>query len=249
MTGARVSVVVPCHDYGRFLAEAVASVDAQTRPADELVLIDDGSRDGSAELMHEVAARRPGTVVLARRLALGAAVTFTDGVRATTGELVVILSADDRLSPEYLERCGTALDDPTVSFAYCEARAFGAASGTVPAPRFDARELRRANYVNGSAMFRRSVFEEIGGWRPGIRWEDWDFWLRAVGRGHTGRAVDGCWLEYRRHDGGSRDAMGPRDALAAHLRLWWLNRGNVRLADVGTWMARAARHRAGLGTA
>ena len=246
MPASRVSVVVPCHDYGRFLAEAVASVDAQTRPVDELVLIDDGSTDGSAALMHEIAASRPGTVVISRRLALGAAATFTDGVRRATGDLVVILSADDRLSPRYVELLEAALADRSLSFGYCEGREFGAGSAVVTAPAFDERELRRANYVNGSAMFRRALFEELGGWRDGIRWEDWDFWVRAIGRGHRGVAVDGCWLEYRRHDNGSRDTMRPLDALGAHLRIWWLNRGNVRLADVGTWLARSVFGRVGL---
>ena len=100
--GRSVSVIVPCHNYGRFLGETIASLDAQTRQPDEVLIIDDGSDDESPQVIEETLANHPGIRSISRRPAQGAIRTFNDGVKATSGDLIVILSADDRASPSYL---------------------------------------------------------------------------------------------------------------------------------------------------
>jgi glycosyltransferase involved in cell wall biosynthesis len=234
-----ISVVVPCHNYGRFLEEALASVDRQSRRADEIVIVDDGSTDDTAHVVARLVAGRDDVVVVSRTPARGAATTFNDGIRASRGDLVMVLSADDRLSPRYLEALAGRLDaDASVDFAYCEARMFGAVERVEPAPPFDPRSLARNNYVNGSAMMRRSLFDRLGGFRDDLpTWEDWEFWVHAVALGARGAAVEGCWLEYRRHSGGSRNTMSHLDALRGHLRLHQLHPGVLRRSDV---CARAA---------
>lgn len=239
---SRVSVVVPCHNYGRFLPEAVASVQAQTRPPDEVVVVDDGSTDETPDVVRALDGVA-GLRTLRRSPARGAAATFNDGVRASTGDLVVVLSADDRMSPRYLELLERALGDPAVSFAYCEARLFGAGEGVERAPSFDARELARDNFVNGSAMFRRSLFERVGGFRTDIAREDWEFWIHAVARGERGVAVEGCWLEYRRHQTGSRNTMSRWRSLADHWRMRRLHGDVVRRSDVAVWAGRTLGRR------
>lgn len=249
MTSRRppVSVVVPCHNYGRFLAEAVDSIERQTRPADEIVIVDDGSTDETSEVIEGLGRTlRTEFVVVARHPARGAAQTFNDGVRASRGDLVVILSADDRLSDRYLEEMEEAMADPEVAFAYAEARMFGVVDTVRPAPPFNARELARGNYVNGSAIFRRSMFDAVDGFKPDLQWEDWEFWLHAVELGAMGRPVPGCWLEYRRHAEGSRDTMTRWDALRRHFRLHGLHPGIVRTGDIGVWLSRSVMRRLGL---
>src|SRR5439155_9739489 len=108
----------PTHNYGHVLEDAVGSVERQTRHPDEIVIIDDGSTDKTPEVVAALQSRTPQIRALRREPARGAARTFNDGVRASTGELVVILSADDRLSPTYLEQMEAVLEDPDLSFAY-----------------------------------------------------------------------------------------------------------------------------------
>jgi len=240
----RISVVVPCHDYGRFLAEAVASLTAQSRRPDEIVVVDDGSTDTTADVARALEGQVRGLHVLSRHPARGPAQTFNDGVRASTGNLVVILSADDRLSANYLELAEQTLSDPAVAFAYAEAHLFGAQSGVVAAPPFDRRELMRENLCNGSAMFRRDLFDELGGFRSDfdrLGLEDWEFWVNAVGRGAVGRPIAGCWIDYRRHSEGSRNTLARTRVLRAHLKVWRIHRDVMGVDDLWAWMARSAR--------
>lgn len=215
-----VSVVVPCHDYGALLPEALESIERQTREPDEIVLVDDGSADASAAIMASFLTRRPRAKMLSRSPALGAVATFNDGVRASSGELVVILSADDVMSANFLEELEHALLVTGADFAYSSIRFLGSRSGTWPARPFEIRRLARANYVSTSAMFRRQLFDAVGGFDPSFErlgLEDWAFWLAAVARGARGAPVPGCWLGYRRHATGSRNTMTLRRLLDVHL--------------------------------
>ncbi|MDA8291345.1 MAG: glycosyltransferase [Actinomycetota bacterium] len=214
-----LSVVVPCHDYGRFLPDALGSIAAQTRPADEVLVVDDGSADETLDVARAFAERWPACGVLSRAPARGAVATFNDGVRATGGELVVILSADDVVAPNYLEALEARLVGTEASFAYSGVRYFGSRSGSWPARPFDPRRLARANFVNGSAMFTRELFEQVGGFDAGFDrtgMEDWAFWVAALSRGATGVPVPDTWLGYRRHEGGSRNSLPVRSLLAVH---------------------------------
>ena len=239
----RISVVVPCHNYGRYLAEAVASIAAQSRAADEVVIIDDGSSDDSKAVMDALAAADPRLVTLHRHPARGPAATFNDGVRASSGDLVVILSADDRLSPDYLERLEAELADPGVWFAYAGEHLFGAVEQVRPVRPFDRHRFTRENMVNGSAMMRRSAFDAAGGFREdfdSLGLEDWEFWAHVVELGGRGVPVEGCWLEYRRHPGGSRNDFTPLADLRVHLRLWRLHPRLFRARDVAGWFVESA---------
>ena len=240
--GHRISVVIPCHNYGRFVSEAFASVSSQSRPPDEVLIIDDGSTDDTAAVIAELSMSMPGVRSISRSPARGPAQTFNDGIRATTGDLVMLLSADDRISPAYLERMEEAFADPEVGFAYAEAHLFGAAEGIEAAPEFDERELMVENPYNGSGMFRRWLFDAAGGFRTDfdrLGLEDWEFWVHLVALGASGRRVPGCWLEYRRHPAGSRNTMPRGRVLRAHLRVWSLHHPPMRLRDLARWVARS----------
>jgi glycosyltransferase involved in cell wall biosynthesis len=252
-----ISVVVPCHNYGRYLGEAIASLDAQTRPPDEVLIIDDGSDDETAEVIEKIVATHPGIRGLSRRPALGAVRTFNDGVSATSGDLVVILSADDRASATYLADLAKAFGEASTGFAYPETRLFGARQDVWPAQPFDLRVLARGNFVNGSAMFRRETHERVGGFDERfatIGKEDWAFYLRAVALGYKGVPVPSCHLEYRQHAGPSRNAasicmllvtrwrlheVAPELVRASDLVIGWV--GDVRLSL--TYGLRARVHR------
>lgn len=100
------SVVIPVYNGEKYLAEAIASVAQQSLPATEIIVVDDGSTDGTSEI-----ARRHGGVVYRRQGNAGAAAAINHGVRIARGVLVAFLSADDVWQPEKLARQHAALSD------------------------------------------------------------------------------------------------------------------------------------------
>jgi glycosyltransferase involved in cell wall biosynthesis len=220
---ASISVIIPCHNYGRFLADAVGSVRDQTRPADEIVIVDDGSTDGSVELARLVMSDDPSARLVTRPTAGGPSVARNDGWRASSGALLVFLDADDRLSPTYLADLARALEQGPADVAYAGEVLFGAEQGSRRPPPFSRRSLHRENFINVSAMVRRSVLESSGGFDPTFDRhgrEDWELWIRCIAAGARAVPVDTCHLGYRRHAGGSRNSITRITAARAHLAVW-----------------------------
>jgi glycosyltransferase involved in cell wall biosynthesis len=207
----RVSVVVPCHNYGRYLGEAIASVDAQSRRPDEIVICDDGSTDDTPQVLRALCDGRDDIVHDRHETAHGMVRTFNELVARSTGELIVVLSADDRLGPRYIETVERAFVAGDLDFGYTDLQCFGAESVRHVVPELDPDLLVRSNYIAGASPFRRQVFERAGGYRPAferIGHEDYDFWLSVVESGARGAKIHGCHYEWRRHAAGSRNTVG-----------------------------------------
>ena len=132
-----VTVVTPVWNAAATLAEAVASVGAQTLPSWELILVDDASTDGSREIARRLAAEEPRIRLIERAENGGAAAARNDAIRAARGRLVAFLDADDRWHPEKLARQAAfmaARGHPLVYSAYRRIAADGRPLGVVRPP-------------------------------------------------------------------------------------------------------------------
>jgi glycosyltransferase involved in cell wall biosynthesis/MoaA/NifB/PqqE/SkfB family radical SAM enzyme len=207
----RVSVVITCYDYARYLREAVDSVLAQTLADLEVVIVDDGSTDGSGALADELAAAHPGRIRVIHQANSGQpAIARNVGIAAARGTYVLCLDADDRIAPTMLAACARVLDaDPAVAIAYTDRRDFDGVEQVVLAGEYDFPRLRYANHISYCALFRRRVWEAVGGYRTNVRGcEDWDFWVAAGARGFHGKRIPEPLFWYRRHDTGAfQDAL------------------------------------------
>lgn len=206
---APVSVVIPAHDAARTLADAVASAQAQQPPPREVIVVDDGSRDGTPA----VAAAFPG-VHLIRQRNQGPAAARNRGVAVASGEWVAFLDADDVWRPERLAR---QLD---VIRRYPDVQLVGSAvpSWTLPGRRqgrFVERGLRVVGhrdllfaclFPTTSVLARRSLLVDAGGFDPAVDGaEDWDLWLRCAQRAQVA-VVQEPLVDYRdRPDSYSKD--------------------------------------------
>ena len=112
----RLSVVVPCHDAARFLPTALASARANAADDIEWILIDDGSKDATGELLVRFTPPSGAARVLSNPSAVGLAEARNIGVRAATGRYVTFLDADDWHAPGYLTRLADAIEQLGVDF-------------------------------------------------------------------------------------------------------------------------------------
>src|SRR4051794_37497436 len=96
----RVSAIIPTYNSGPLVVEAVQSVLAQTRPADEIIVVDDGSTDDTAERLASFGDR----IIYHRQTNRRVAAARNTGLRMSTGDFVAFLDADDAWHPQKLER-------------------------------------------------------------------------------------------------------------------------------------------------
>ena len=200
MTAApRVSFVVPCHDHGAYLDEAVDSIFAQTVQDFEIVIVNDGSTDAATnQLLAGYTRPRTSVVHTAHR---GLPAARNAGIARASGQFLCMLDADDRLEPTYLERSLAAFDeDEGLAFVSHWFRAFGDETWDWTPADCSLPALLQANTVNGAALVRREAFDAVGGFDESMRdgCEDWDFWISVLEHGYRGRILAEFLFRYRR---------------------------------------------------
>jgi glycosyltransferase involved in cell wall biosynthesis len=179
-----VTIIVPCYNGAGFLEEALRSALAQSYRKVEVIVIDDGSTDSSPEIAQRLPVR------YIRQENLGLSVARNAGIRESKGSYVAFLDADDRLLPEAIESGLHALEThPDCAIAVGD-HVFIAADGSHLGSSDKAGEVRRhyeallkSNFIEmiSSVLFRRSVFDEVGGFDTALRVaEDYDLYLRIA---------------------------------------------------------------------
>lgn len=180
-----VSVIIPCYNQAHFLSESVESALSQTFPRSETVVVDDGSPDNIAEVVR----RYPG-IAFVRQENRGLAEARNSGFRASKGEYVLFLDADDRLTPTAIEsHLSCFAEHPQAGFVVGNIDHItldGSYAGSLEWPALESNhyeELLKVNHVanNIAIMFRRQVIERVGGfnalYHPA---EDYELLLRAA---------------------------------------------------------------------
>lgn len=124
----RISVIVNSYNYSIFIGSALDSVFGQTLAADEVVIVDDGSTDGSCEIIQGYAERYP-QVKFIRKANGGQLSAFNEAVKHVTGDIVFFLDSDDAWKPEYLERIAEIYRAESVDFVFCALQNFGVEQG------------------------------------------------------------------------------------------------------------------------
>jgi glycosyltransferase involved in cell wall biosynthesis len=197
-----ISVIIPCYDSALWLRETVASVLAQTRQDLEIILVDDGSKDATACVIGELVARAKLTPIIAlSQTNAGTAAARNLGITRARGHYILPLDADDLLHPAMLAECAAALDArPKISLAYTDRQDFGDSTGRWRAGRFELARLRRFNQLAYCSLYRRSLWERVGGYRTNVTgFDDWDFWVAAAAAGAKAHYLPQPYLLHRRH--------------------------------------------------
>ena len=204
---SRITVLIPCHNEGSHLLEAVDSV--QEHEHVDITVIDDASRDpATLGFLDVLEARGVSVLRLADNVGVGRA--RMAGLAATKGRYVFPLDGDDLAIAGVLAQMADRLDaDPSIAAVVGDVQEFGDHELLRAVPeRLDPYRVAFTNEYPISALFRRSVLEELGGWfraRPKAQgYEDWNLWMSLAERGvriaHLGPGRPG----YRRRLHGPR---------------------------------------------
>lgn len=205
---AKVSIIMPAWNAARFISEAIESVLAQTYENWELIIVDDGSTDGTVDA---IGGTRDPRIRLIEQHNAGASAARNSGLAAATADYVFFLDADDRLRPDALARAVAALDtNREVCAVYGDAvfmDVAGRITGSEKTPRHTPRpsgnvleQILRNNFIFvGTICLRAESIAEAGGWSTARLGEDWDLWCRVAARGEFLYVGEGPVLEYRQH--------------------------------------------------
>jgi glycosyltransferase involved in cell wall biosynthesis len=201
-----VSVLVPCHNYGRFLGQAIDSILAQTLRDWECIIVDDGSSDDT----EQVATRYRGIdarVRYIRQENAGVSSARNTALSLSRGQLIQFLDADDKIQPGKLEsHADYLLSHPEVDLAYGGVDYFYEGDGSIATKVSDRMDfpnisasgerllshlVRRNIMVVDSPLIRRTAIDEVGLFDTGLRGhEDWEYWIRLALAGKTFHYVE-----------------------------------------------------------
>ena len=235
---ALVSVVIPCFNHAQFLGDAIESVLAQTYSNFEIVLVDDGSTDDTAEV-----AKRYPRVKYVRQQNAGRSAARNTGLRQSRGEFVAFLDADDRLLAHALQTGFDSLaEHPECAFVSGHCRVIDTSGSVLAAPR--QRCVERDHYIEllgggtyiwcpASVLYRRRVFDFVHGFDPAmVPVEDYDLYLRIT-KDFPVHCHAQVIAEYRQHGANtSRNlAVMQKAALAAHCAQWDYAKANKRYRE------------------
>ena len=197
------SVIIPAYNAERYLADAIESALAQTAPASEILVIDDGSTDGTVSIAHKFGS----PVRCVTQTNSGVAAARNRGIRESTGRYVAFLDADDAWMPEKLERQLQAMTATGLRAAH--AALLVVDDGLQPL--FDNRDghvggtlenlLMIGNVVGtpSTVICERAIFADIGGFDPTFSLcADWEMWIR-IATVTSFAFVDSPLVRYRLH--------------------------------------------------
>lgn len=208
MTAPAVSVLIPVYNAEPHLDGAIQSVRAQTFTDFELVIVNDGSTDGSLDTMQRHAAEDPRVVVVDRPNA-GIVAALNTGLAACRGEYIARMDGDDIAFPDRLERQHAYLEaNPSVDLVGGHVEPFGdhAYDGMTLTYPLTHEAIDRHGLEHGSGALvhptffaRRSLYTRLGGYLDGYPYaEDFDFLLRAAEAGKLACLPEKV-IKYRLH--------------------------------------------------
>lgn len=223
-----ISVITPCYNGARYLADTLRSALAQTSPPAEIIVIDDGSTDDSATIAESFGP----PIRVIRQANRGESVARNRGIAEARGTHVLFLDADDLLGPEALERLTAAVAGRSDAVAIMGCQWFR----EDPDRPYNVQPMAHHTFYPGiiEANFGpphcwlapRSIVQVADGFCETMRWfEDWDLWWRVGLHAAALIPVDYAGAKYRQHATSQLATTKPRDRALGHATLM------ARMAD------------------
>jgi glycosyltransferase involved in cell wall biosynthesis len=226
-TGPSISAVVAAYQAEKWIAEALESILGQTRPPDEVVVVDDGSTDGTGRELERFAEK----VRIIRQPNRGCPAAFNTAFAAARSDFVAMCGADDRWNPRKLEWQAEAVQThPEVDVLFGHAVLIGRIEGEYCRPPgvglLDSGELKDALFREcvvcaPSVVIRRSLFERLGPFVEDFGADDYEYWFRCLRAGARFYYDPRPLLSWRQHDHNLTRQSAWMEDCASQVRDWY----------------------------
>lgn len=203
----RISVIIPFYNHGKYINEALKSIQEQTFPAFEVIIVNDCSTDEDSNFLKKL---KKGSEQTSVRLQVfqtsknsGPAVARNIGAKHAKGEYLCFLDADDKIDKTFLEKALLELKkDPVLSFVYSYIQHFDGDDTLHPTLNpYNFYKLLLQNKLPYCAVIRKKDFDSVGGYDEKLNKnesEDWDFWIRMGKQNHFGYCIEEPLFYYRK---------------------------------------------------
>jgi len=208
MYNKKVSIIIPCYNQGKFVADAINCALEQTYKNIEIVVVNDGSNDNSADIIKSFADKYKNILFFDEKENKGVVYARNMAIEACQGEYILPLDADDKIDKTYVEKAVEILDkNPKIGMVYCKARYFGDKNEFWKLPDFNKSLFLYVNCIFNCALFRKSDFLKAGKYKYNMEYgsEDWDLWLSFVEMGLEPYRLNEILFQYRIHSKESRN--------------------------------------------
>lgn len=189
-----VSIIIPAYNQAQWLPDAVNSALNQTVPC-EVIIVNDGSTDNTDEVakqfyVDKYVVKENGGLSSARNA----------GIKEATGEWILTLDADDKIAPDFVEKCLKYKDEYDIigtgqqEFGYSNEKHLFKTNPTF-------QDFVQSNQINCCSLYRKKIWEELGGYDEEMKigYEDFDLWLRATHKGYKVVTIPEYLFFYRKH--------------------------------------------------
>lgn len=228
----KVSVFIASYNHARYLPECLDSILAQTYPDFEIVIVDDGSTDGSSSLLEDYQRRFPEKIRYswhAGHANKGVSFTSNTAIEKSRGEYLAWIGSDDAWYPDKLRQQVEQLDnDPALGAVYSYARFMDGDGTELPGMAGSdicsdtnpmGRMIRFCHPPAMTVVFRRQCLDEVGLFDDKLIYSDWDLMIRVFSRWKVG-FIDQPLAKYRIHNNNLSKKIDPRVDLSRIIAMY-----------------------------
>lgn len=196
----KVSIITPCYNHGKYIVEMLDSVMQQTFTNFEVIIVNDGSTDNTADILNRI---RHHKVRIIHTENFGPAHARNQAIENASGELIINLDADDKIAPDFLQRCVEIMTTkPHIGIVYSNVELFGNDKGPFILNDYSFENMLRANCIVANACFRKADWTETEGYSSAMKcgYEDFDFWLSILELGRDVYKIKEPLVFYRTYE-------------------------------------------------
>ena len=178
----QISIIIPCYNQGKYIKQCLDSVVSQTFKDFEAIIINDASTDNSLKVIEHYLKKHSNMRLINQTSRGGVVSTRNRAIRAAKGTYIFPLDADDKISPNCLEKLYQAMIANKGDIISSRALYFGLINSEVSAPKPNRLTMMRHNCILNSSLFKKDDWKKSGGYDKAFNegYEDYDFWLNLV---------------------------------------------------------------------